>query len=227
MLQTPVVQTPPAQTPPPNPSTATGAAPVARPESPAAPGTEAAITPAKAPAWQQSGANDAAKITAPDAGNAGNRAAAVSPSNSNLVRVSAPAEALAAAVGFGLGVDVGGAINYEGLRTLWQSTKNSDPALPEELYPVVTVRENGKTHGVDLRLIVGPIADAEAAERLCDALSAAHHYCQPVAFEGQRLSLIDTAPPKAASVPSHHGAPSVPALRVVPETPHFRAVIGK
>jgi hypothetical protein len=144
------------------------------------------------------------------------------------VRVMTPAEPLATATG--LGVDVGGAVNYEGLRTLWHSTKNSDPTLLEDLYPVVTVRENGKTHGVDLRLVVGPIADAEAAERLCTTLSAAHHYCQPVAFEGQRLALIDTPPPaKAAPArPVHHAVPTPPPVQqFVPETPHFKSVYGK
>jgi hypothetical protein len=206
------------QSPPQNPSAATGAAPVARPEMPAAPVTEAAITPAQTPAPQPSGASDAAQ-TAPDAGN---RVEAAPP---NLARVTAPAEPLAAAGG--LGVDVGGAGNYEGLRTLWHTTKNTDPALLGELYPVVTVRENGKTYGVDLRLVVGPIADAEAAARLCTTLLAAHHYCQPVAFEGQRLSRIDTAPTKAAPAPSHHGTTNASAKTVVPETPHFRSVLGK
>jgi hypothetical protein len=192
----------PSPSPPPNPSAATSAAPVARPETPAAPVTEAAVTPAPIPASQQPGARDATQIAAPDAGS---HAVA---SASNLARVPAPAEPLAAVAG--LGVDVGGAINYEGLRTLWRSTKNGDPTAMGELYPLVAVRENGKTHGVDLRLVVGPIADAEAAARLCMALSAAHHYCQPVAFEGQRLSQIDTLPSKSAPAP-----------------PHVRAISGK
>jgi hypothetical protein len=207
------------QSPPQNPAAATSAAPVARPEAPAAPVTEAAVTPAQIPASQPSGPSDAAQMAAPDAGN---RAEAPPP---NLARVTAPAEPLAAAAG--LGIDVGGAGNYEGLRTLWYATKNSDPTLLAELYPVVAVRENGKTHGVDLRLVIGPIADAEAAARVCTALSAAHHYCQPVAFEGQRLSQIDTAPTKAAAVPSHHGVARAPAKDVLPETPHFRGLVGK
>lgn len=199
----------PLQSPPQTPATTTG--PAARPEIPAAPVTEAAIPPAQTPASQQSGASDAARSAAPDAGN---RAAA---SPSNLVRATAPAEPLAAAAE--LGVDVGGAINYEGLRTLWHSTKNSDPALLDELYPVVTVRENGKTHGAELRLVVGPIADAEAASHLCATLSAAHHYCQPVAFEGQRLSLLAPA--------SSHSAPSPPAFKTVPEMPSHVSITGK
>jgi hypothetical protein len=192
---------------------------------PAAPVTEAAVAPAQTIAPQQSGASDAAQMAAPDAGN---RAAATP---SSLARAAMPAEPLAAAepiaAAGGLGVDIGGAINYEGLRTLWHSTKNSAPALLDELYPAVTVRENGKTHGADLRLIVGPIGDAAAAARLCMTLSAAHRYCQPVGFEGQRLSLNDTAPAKAAPAPRHRPPPGPSATRVDPETPHFRAVVGK
>jgi hypothetical protein len=218
---------------------AAAAAPVARPE----PAIEAAIPSPRAPAPQQSVPSDPAPTAAPP--DAGNRVAAASPSNP--VRMTAPAEPIAAAPQVaalqapagGLGVDVGGAIDYSGLRALWRSTKNTDPALLEELYPVVTVRENGKSHNAELRLVVGPIADAEAAERLCATLAAAHHYCQAVAFEGQRLAVGDTsAPLKAAPAPSRHSgpnhseaSPSEPgslAFKTVPESPsHVRAIIGK
>jgi len=181
---------------------------------PAGPKLEAAL--AQAPAPQPSGASEAARAAAPDPGN---RAA---PSSSPLhVTTVEPAEApTEPVVTGGLGVDVGGATNYEGLRTLWHSTLNSDPTLLEQLYPAVAIRENSKTHGVDLRLVVGPIPDAEAAARVCASLSASHHYCQPVAFEGQRLSLNDKPAPR------HRSAPSSPG-RFEPETPHFQAIIGK
>jgi len=213
---------PPAAAPPPGPSAAVRAKPVARPESPAAPVTEAATTPVPAPASQQSGPG----ATPMAASDPGDQAAAPAP---NPVRVSAPAEFVAGAAG--LGVDIGGAINYEGLRTLWRSTKNSDPALLEELFPVVALRENGKTHGAELRLVVGPIADPEGVARLCTTLAATHHYCQPVAFEGQRLSLADTgpvnapiaAPTKTHAAPPHHSAPDPPAVRIAPPGPVPRA----
>jgi hypothetical protein len=221
----------PQPSPPPAPSQAaaqnpsSAAAPAARPDVPAPPppATEAAATPAQLPAAQQSAA-DAAKTAMADAGN---RASPSSP----LARVTPaePAEAPAEPVvtAGGLGVDVGGATNYEGLRTLWHSTKNSDPALLEELYPVVAIRENSKTHGVDLRLLVGPVADAAAAARLCMILSAAHHYCQPVAFEGQRLALNDPVPTKTLPpLPKRHPALASPG-KIETETPHFQAVIGK
>jgi hypothetical protein len=213
---------PPAAAPtlPQGPSAPSSAATIARPETPVArletpapPVTDAAVPSPAAPASQQSG--DIAPLAAPDAGNR----AALSVSTT---RVSTPAEPLAVAAG--LGVDIGGAANYAGLRTLWRSIKNSDVELPEDLYPLVTARENGKTHGVDLRLVIGPIGDVETASRVCTTLAAAHHYCQPVSFEGQRLSLNDTAPtPRAAS--AHAASSSAP--RAVPETPHFRAVPGK
>jgi hypothetical protein len=202
----------PAQSAPQTPAAAIGAAPVA----------EVAVTPAQTPASPPSGASDAAQMVAPDAGNRAETPPA------NLVRVTARAEqSTAAAAAAGLGVDVGGAVNYEGLRTLWLTTRNSNPALLEALYPVVAVRENGKTHGVDLRLVVGPIADAETAARLCTALSAAHRYCQPIAFEGQRLSLTDTAPAKAAPTLSHQTTSHAPAQTAVPEIARLRALIGK
>jgi hypothetical protein len=226
-------------TPPPSPSQAppqtssqaaaqnppTAAAPAARPDVPAAPppATEAAATPAQPPPAQQSATGDAAKTAMAEGGN---RAPPASPQ----VRVTTvePAEATAEPMvtAGGLGVDVGGATNYEGLRTLWHSTKNGDPAVLEELFPVVAIRENSKTHGVDLRLVLGPVADAEAAARLCVTLSAAHHYCQPVAFEGQRLALNDPAPTKTPPAPRRHPVSGSPG-KFEPETPHFQAVIGK
>jgi hypothetical protein len=135
---------------------------------------------------------------------------------SDAAPVSASAEP--ASTGPGLGVDIGGAANYEGLRTLWRSTKNGDPTLLDELYPLVAVRENGKTHGAELRLVIGPLDDAESAARLCATLAAAHHYCQPVAFEGQRFSMNDVGPTKAppakpakAAPAPHHSGASFPA----------------
>ena len=58
-------------------------------------------------------------------------------------------------------------------------------------------------------------------------LAEARHYCQPVAFEGQRLSLNETVPTKSAPAPSHRAAQSPPAQLIAPETPHFKGVFGK
>jgi hypothetical protein len=79
------------------------------------------------------------------------------------------------------------------------------------------VRENGRSKGAELRLIVGPLADVEAAVRLCATLSGARRYCQPVAFEGQRLADADTPPerkPAAAPRPAPKPATKPPSKPV-------------
>ena len=118
----------------------------------------------------------------------------------------------------GLGVDVGGAPNFEGLRALWHTTKNNDPSLLDDFYPAVATRENSKTHAPELRLIIGPMPDAEAAAQLCVTLAAAHQYCQPVAFEGQRLAIADSG--KGGS-PRHRAPATQPVAgqKVVPAYP--------
>src|SRR5581483_2179681 len=98
-----------------------------------------------------------------------------------------------------LGIDVGGAVNFEGLRVLWASTREHNPALFEGLFPIVAVRESSKTHNAELRLVVGPLAGADAAGRICAALTTARRYCQPVAFEGQRLLLAESVPERSSA----------------------------
>jgi hypothetical protein len=112
------------------------------------------------------------------------------------------------------GVDVGGATNFDGLRVLWTSLKNGNTALFEGLHPQVVVRENNRTKAPELRLVVGPIANVEAASRMCAALSTAKRYCQPVAFEGQRLAEAEVVVPerKAESKPER----SKPATKSKP-----------
>jgi hypothetical protein len=117
------------------------------------------------------------------------------------------------------GVDIGGAANLEGLRTLWASSKATNGEQFDGLRPAVVVRENSRAKNADLRLIVGPLADIEAAVRLCATLSGARRYCQPVAFEGQRLADADTAPehrraagPKPAPKPASKSPPPKPSV---------------
>jgi hypothetical protein len=110
------------------------------------------------------------------------------------------------------GVDVGGAVNFDGLRVLWASTKGNNASLFEGLHPVVAVRENNRTKNAELRLVVGPLANVEGATRLCANLSAARRYCQPVAFEGQRLSDPD-------AVPERRAVPAAPKPKVAAPAP--------
>jgi hypothetical protein len=84
------------------------------------------------------------------------------------------------------GLDVGGATTFDGLRALWNSVRNNTADLFDDLHPMVAVREN-KSRGVDLRLVVGPIASSEAATQMCATLLAARRFCQMTIFEGQPL----------------------------------------
>jgi hypothetical protein len=149
--------------------------------------------------------------------NIGQAPPAAEPAQGNAVNpaeISPAAPAAGDIVTAALGVDVGGATSFEGLRTLWASTKHSLPPMPDELFPLVGLRENNKG-SADLRLIVGPVANAEAIARLCGKLSAAHRYCQPATFQGQRLSLVEPAPKSTAAAP-----PSAILAAPQPPAPH-------
>jgi hypothetical protein len=84
------------------------------------------------------------------------------------------------------GLDIGGSTTFDGLRALWNSVRNNTADLFDDLHPMVAVREN-KSRGVDLRLVVGPIASSEAATQMCATLLAARRFCQMTIFEGQPL----------------------------------------
>jgi hypothetical protein len=87
-----------------------------------------------------------------------------------------------------IGVDLGSANNFDGLRGLWSTARGMEPFLFEGLVPLVMVRES-KTGATDLRLIVGPLPNSDAATRLCVALSVERRFCQPTIFEGHELSM--------------------------------------
>ena len=114
-----------------------------------------------------------------------------------------------------LGVDLGGAANFDGLRTLWNSIVAANPGLLDGMHPIVSVRENSKNRAADLRLAAGPLADADSAARICATLTAAKRYCLSTAFEGQPLALVAPEPPrrpKAAPAPERKAAPRPPAF---------------
>jgi len=100
------------------------------------------------------------------------------------------------------GLDIGGSTTFDGLRALWNSVRNNSVDLFDDLHPMVAVREN-KSRGVDLRLVVGPIASSEAATQMCATLLAARRFCQMTIFEGQPL-------PQASAVTEPRTPPATP-----------------
>jgi hypothetical protein len=108
-------------------------------------------------------------------------------------------------------IDIGGATTFEGLRALWSSVRGTTADLFDDLHPMVAVRES-KSRGLDLRLVVGPIASTEAATRMCATLLAARRYCQMTIFEGQPLP--QTAPEaerRPAPAPTRTTSPGQPS----------------
>lgn len=87
------------------------------------------------------------------------------------------------------GVDLGGEISMNGLRTLWASIKSNHGKTLTGLRPIVRVREGAKPGTVELHLVAGPVPDAAAAARVCADLQHAGVACQTSEYDGQKLSL--------------------------------------
>jgi hypothetical protein len=107
-------------------------------------------------------------------------------------------------------VDLGGSANFDGMRALWNAARKDNAALFKNLQPLVTVRE-GKARGVELRLIVGPLASTEHATRMCAALLAARRSCQMTMFEGQPLPRPAPPDPPAEKRTERPPAANTPA----------------
>ena len=88
-----------------------------------------------------------------------------------------------------IGVDLGPALTLARLRTRWEAFRKSQGAVAEGIRPVVSFREISPGKPVELRLVVGPLADVAVAAKLCASLSGSQFPCQPAVFDGQRLAL--------------------------------------
>jgi hypothetical protein len=98
----------------------------------------------------------------------------------------APAVATEPAKDSPVGLDLGGGASLDALRALWMAARTRHGTLIGKLQPLVGVRSQGG----EMRLIVGPVANAEAAARLCAVLTTNGVQCQPAAFVGQRLAAV-------------------------------------
>ncbi len=114
------------------------------------------------------------------------------PSGGSESRVAAaPAEATPPAdtPPNGYAVDLGTATNVNTLRAHWGSVRTAHAAMLEGLRPLVSVRQSSRPGFTEFHLVAGPVADADAAARLCQALASARVPCRPSTFDGQRLDL--------------------------------------
>lgn len=115
-------------------------------------------------------------------------------------KVSAPA-----AGKLPLGIDLGSANSIEGLRAIWDQTRKAYPDEVGDLQPVIAVQEPKNGVGLQLRLVAGPVPDAQGIEKRCAPLIEATRPCASASFDGQRLATRDARvkpapkqPPRAA-----------------------------
>jgi hypothetical protein len=171
--------------------------------------TQTAAPPPPSPSGARATPQDAGETPNPGQAptQAPSRVATVSPSGATAEPDVAPPKPA-------LGVDVGGAASFDGLRTLWNSIVAANPGVFDGMHPVVVVRENSKNRTADLRLTVGPLTDAESATRICATLTAGKRFCRSTVFEGAPLALVAPEPrrPKAAPAPERKAPPRPPAF---------------
>jgi hypothetical protein len=87
------------------------------------------------------------------------------------------------------GADIGGAPSMKALRTRWAGIHSAHAQIFEGLQPVVTVKDNARSNRLELRLVVGPLANAEQAAELCASLAVFRLSCQPTMFDDRHLAL--------------------------------------
>jgi hypothetical protein len=87
------------------------------------------------------------------------------------------------------GVDIGSAVSIQALRARWAGIRSAHPQLFDGLAPTVSLSETPASNRPELRLVVGPIASAGAAAKLCTTLGRFRLTCQPTIFAGRHLNL--------------------------------------
>ena len=87
------------------------------------------------------------------------------------------------------GVDIGSAVSIQALRARWAGIRSAHPQLFDGLAPTVSLSETPQSNRPELRLVVGPIASADAAAKLCTTLGRFRLACQPTIFAGRHLAL--------------------------------------
>jgi hypothetical protein len=109
----------------------------------------------------------------------------VAPPATILARTDGTAPALSQ---IAYGIDIGSGLSIQDLRTRWTAIRAAHPQLFVGLEPIVSVKEAPHGNRLELRLVVGPLAEAGDAAQLCASLTPFGLFCQPTMFDGQRLA---------------------------------------
>lgn len=87
------------------------------------------------------------------------------------------------------GVDIGSAVAAQALRARWAEIRAVHPQLFQGLTATVITRGIPQSDHSELRLVVGPLPNSDAAARLCTSLVPYRVFCQPTGFDGQHVAL--------------------------------------
>jgi hypothetical protein len=87
------------------------------------------------------------------------------------------------------GVDIGSAVSIQALRARWAGIRSAHPQLFDGLAPTIALGETQQSNRPELRLVLGPLASANAAAKLCKTLEHFRLTCQPTIFSGRHLAL--------------------------------------
>ncbi|MGU9981400.1 hypothetical protein ACJ4V0_15295 [Phreatobacter sp. HK31-P] len=156
---------------------------------PTSPPPSAAATPPAPPSLPASPAPAATVIPDTPAATSAPASAPV-PTPSPAAVAAAPPEAQeSTTIRTDFGVDLAGDQSIDALRSRWQQLRAQHGPVLEGLRPVISIQEGGRPGSVELRLVVGPLSNANAAARLCATLSLAGVNCKTAVFDGQRLAL--------------------------------------
>jgi cell division septation protein DedD len=83
------------------------------------------------------------------------------------------------------GIDIGSAVSIQALRARWVEIRTAHPQAFQGLTPTV-VMQSGRS---ELRLVLGPLPNPDAAAKLCASLLPYRIACQPTGFDGQHVAL--------------------------------------
>jgi hypothetical protein len=87
------------------------------------------------------------------------------------------------------GVDIGSAVSFQALRVRWAEIRAAHPQLFQGLTAKTITRGMPQSDRSEVRLVLGPLPNSDAATRLCTLLAPYHVFCQPTGFDGQQLAL--------------------------------------
>jgi hypothetical protein len=87
------------------------------------------------------------------------------------------------------GVDIGSAGSAQALRARWAEIRTAHPQLFQGLTATVITRGIPQTDSSELRLVLGPLPNLDAAARLCISLAPYRIFCQATGFDGQHVAL--------------------------------------